>query len=415
MPWRKTLVVREEDQRLRFISQVVHKEMAISAACAAAGISRKTGYKWLRRYERRGVEGLKPISRAPHRHGRAMADEVAQLILGLRRRCRHWGARKLKAVLARNHPGLKLPAASTIGDLLRRHGLTQLRRRHLRAPAGQPFAQVKGPNDLWCADFKGWFRTADGQRCDPLTISDAHCRYLLELQIVAPNYAEVKARFEQTFRRYGYPLAIRIDNGEPFGSAGTAGLSRLSVEWIKAGIRVERIAPGQPQQNGRHERMHRTLKAETSSPPAANRRAQQARFDKFRRYYNHQRPHQALGQTVPAAHYKPSPRRYRAELPDPWYDADHQVARVRSDGAIKWHGELVYLSEALAGELVGIAEIDCDRWLVRFADIELGSIERTSPLKLRRAGRGALRSPSRARPATDRKSVTHVSGLNCNL
>jgi transposase InsO family protein len=404
MPWRKTLVVTEEDQKLKFATQVVRKELSMTAACAAAGISRKTGYKWLARYRESGARGLKPRSRAAHRHGRAMGQAVAQLIVGLRRRRAHWGPRKLKAVLEHNHPELTIPAASTIGDLLRRKGLCRVRRRRLRAQPGQPFALVSGPNDLWCADFKGWFRTADGKRCDPLTITDAYSRFLLECRIVAPSYAQVKSLFERAFRRYGYPRTIRTDNGEPFASAGTAGLSRLSVQWLKAGIALERIAPGQPQQNGRHERMHRTLKAETSTPPAADHDQQQARFDRFHRYYNHQRPHEALGQTVPAAQYSPSPRRYREQLPDPWYDADHQVVRVRSDGAMKWHGHLVYLSEALAGELVGIAEIDCDRWLVRFGEVELGTIDRTVPPVLRRS-----------LPSTDRKSVTHLSGPKCHL
>lgn len=395
MPWRKTLVVTEEDQKLKFVSQVVHKELSMAAACAAAGISRKTGYKWLARYGESGPSGLRPRSRAAHRHGRAMASEVAQLILGLRHRRPHWGPRKLKAILESNHRELTIPAASTIGDLLRRKGLCRMRRRRLRAQPGQPFAQVTGPNDLWCVDFKGWFRTADGKRCDPLTISDAYSRFLLECRIVAPSYAQVTSLFERAFRRYGYPRTIRTDNGEPFASAGTAGLSRLSVQWLKAGIALERIAPGRPEQNGRHERMHRTLKAETSTPPAANHEEQQARFDRFHRYYNHQRPHEALGQTVPATHYAPSPRRYREHLPDPWYDADHQVVRVRSDGAMKWHGRLVYLSEALAGELVGITEIDCDRWLVRFGAVELGTIEPTTPGALRRTiGPGAQRSQS---------------------
>jgi len=340
MPWQKTVVVAEEDQKLRLISQVLHKEMPMAAACAAAGISRKTGYKWLARYRAGGVNGLRPRSHAPHRHGRAMAKEMAQLIIGLRRRRRYWGPRKLKAMLQHNHPELKLPAASTMGDLLRRHGLCREPRRRLRAQPGQPFAQVNGPNDLWCADFKGWFRTADGKRCDPLTITDAYSRFLLECRIVAPSYAQVKLLFERAFRRYGCPRAIRTDNGEPFASAGTAGLSRLSVQWLKAGIALERIECGQPQQNGRHERMHRTLKAETSTPAAANHAAQQARFDRFQRYYNHLRPHEALGQTAPGAHYLSSPRRYRADLRDPWYDADYQVARcaatARCAGAANW-------------------------------------------------------------------------------
>jgi transposase InsO family protein len=272
MPWRKTLVVAEEDEKLKFISQVVHKELPMTAACAAAGISRKTGYKWLARYRDGGVKGTQAgfVRTASARASDGWRS--GQLILGLRQRRRYWGPRKLKAVLEHNHPGLSIPAASTIGDLLRRSGLCRARRRRLRAPAGRPFAQVKAPNDL-CADFKGWFRTADGQRCDPLTITDADSRFLLECRIVAPSYAQVKLLFEEAFRRYGCPRAIRTDNGEPFASAGTAGLSRLSVQWLKAGIALERIERGKPQHNGRHERMHRTLKAETDScrrgPPRA--------------------------------------------------------------------------------------------------------------------------------------------------
>jgi len=414
MPWRKRLVVKEEDEKLEFISQVIDERLPVRVACEAAGISRKTGCKWLARYRSEGPSGLKPRPRAPHHHGRAMAGEVAQLVIGLRRRRRFWGPRKLKAVLEHNHPELVVPAASTIGDLLHRNGLCSARRQRLRAQPGQPFAQVTGPNDLWCADFTGWFRTADGKRCDPLTITDAYSRYLLECCIVAPSYEQVKPLFEQAFHRFGRPRAIRTDNGEPFASPGTAGLSRLSVEWLKAGIALERIDPGQPQQNGRHERMHRTLKAETSAPPAANQAAQQVRFDRFRRYYNQHRPHESLGQTPPAAHYQSSPRRYRAALQDPWYDADHQVARVRSDGALRFNGQLIYISEALAGELLGIAEIDRDRWLVRFAGVELGIIDQAAQRKFHRTGLRTRSTPC-APPSTDRKSVTHVSGLNCHL
>jgi transposase InsO family protein len=414
MPWRKSWVVDEADERLKLIAAVIDGELSMCVACETAGVSRKTGYKWLQRYRGYGLSGLAARSRAPHRHGRAMAPKVARLITALRRRRQFWGPRKLKTILERNHPELVIPAASTIGDFLRRQGLSRSRRRRLHAHPGQPFAEVKQPNDLWCADFKGWFRTRDGKRCDPLTISDAYSRFLLECRIVHPSYEEVRPLFERAFRRFGLPRAIRTDNGEPFASAGAAGLSRLSVEWLKAGIQLERIESGKPQQNGRHERMHRTLKAETSSPPAANHAEQQSRFDRFRDYFNCQRPHEALGQTPPSAHYLASQRSYPRHLDDPWYDADYQVLRVRADGCLRWGGKLIYISEALGGELVGIAEIDSGRWLVRFADIDLGILDNTKPTKLQRKALGELRLHRYQGPAGAPESVTYVSGLICH-
>jgi putative transposase len=217
-------------------------------------------------------------------------------------------------------------------------------------------------------------------RCDPLTISDAHSRYLLECRIVEPSQDGVRPRFIRAFRAFGLPLSIRTDNGTPFASTGAGGLSRLSVEWLKLGIKLERIAPGQPQQNGHHERMHRTLKSETSRPPAASARQQQVRFD---RDYNHERPREALAQQTPATQYRPSPRSYPERLPEPWYDAEHAVRRVRSTGEIKWGGDSVFISEVLIGEPVGIAETADGDWLVRFLDVDLGVIDRKTK-KLRR-------------------------------
>ena len=248
------------------------------------------------------------------------------------------------------------PAASTMGDLLRAEGLVSARRRRRRVAApGRPFRAVTAPNDVWCIDFKGWFRTRDGERCDPLTVSDAYSRFLLACVIVPPRTDTVRVAVEQLFKRYGLPLAIRSDNGAPFAGTGAGGLSRLSVGWIKAGIALERIEPGQPQQNGRHERMHRTLKAETAKPPAASAGQQQVRFDRFRQDFNDNRPHEALGQQPPAAFYRPSLRPYPERLDEPWYDAWHAMRRVRTDGSIKWGGDLVFISETLKGELVGIA------------------------------------------------------------
>lgn len=328
--------------------------------------------------------GLSELSRAPHHHGRSLDAELAARIVGLRQRRPHWGPRKLLAVLRGEEPALAWPAASTIGELLRREGLSQERRQRRRAmPRQQPFLDVQAANDVWCADFKGWFRTADGTRCDPLTISDAHSRFLLDCRIVPPTAEGVEPRFIRAFRAHGLPQAIRTDNGPPFATIGAGGLSRLSIGWLKLGIKLERIDPGQPQQNGRHERMHRTLKAETSRPPAANPHQQQRRFDRFRQAYNQERPHEALGQTPPARHYHASPRSYPDRIAEPWYDADHAVRQVRSNGEIKWGGDYVFISESLAGEPVGIAETEQGDWLVRFMEVELGIIDRKTK-KLRR-------------------------------
>jgi putative transposase len=392
MPWNETCVM---DERVLFIAGLLKGELPMSALCEQFGISRKTGYKWMERYRADPESGLADRSRAPRRCPWAIEAEIAAMIVALRRRRPYWGPRKLRVALERSHPDLAWPAASTIGDLLRREGLSEPRRRRRAViPPSRPFRNVQAPNDVWCADFKGWFRTADGVRCDPLTISDAHSRYLLECRIVAPTQVGVRPHFIRAFREFGLPLSIRTDNGTPFASAGAGGLSRLSVEWLKLGITVERIAPGQPQQNGRHERMHRTLKSETSRPPAASARRQQIRFNRFRHDYNHERPHEALAQQTPAAHYRPSPRPYPQRLPEPWYDAEHAVRRVRSTGEIKWGGDFVFISEVLSGELVGIAETADGNWLVRFLDVDLGVIDR----KTKRLRRFTAIRPERREP-----------------
>ena len=374
MPWRETCVM---DQKIAFISAALRDEAPMSALCSRFGISRNTGYKWLRRYRDEGPPGLEDRSRAPHEHGRSMAPETAAAILALRGDRPHWGPRKLRAVLCHRQPETSWPAASTIGDLLRRHGLSDRRRRRaaIAGPAPADFAAITAPNDLWCIDFKGWFRTRDGRRCDPLTVTDAYSRYALVCQIVEPLHGPVETALSQAFQRYGLPKTIRSDNGPPFAAAGPGGLTRLSLGWLKAGIAIERIAPGRPDQNGRHERFHRTLKQETSSPPAHDPREQQDRFDAFRHDYNHNRPHEALGQKPPASLWQPSPRRYPESLAEPWYDASHALRRVRSSGDIKWGGANIFISETLAGESLGIAETKDGDWLVRYAEIDLGIID----------------------------------------
>jgi len=391
MPWRETCRVEERE---RLVEAVLSRKLTVQELSRKFGVSRKTAYKWVARYRERGREGLLDRSRAPHRQGRAIEHEVAERLSQMRVAAPLLGPRKLRALLQVEHPQLHAPAASTIGDLLHKAGLVSSRRRRRRWPrstGGWPAPQA--PNEVWAADFKGWFRTADGRRCDPLTVSDLSSRYLLACQIVArPTGSEVDAVFERVFKEYGLPQAIRTDNGPPFASIGLAGLTRLAVKWLKAGINLQRIAPGKPAQNGCHERMHRTLKAATAAPPASDPQAQQQRFDQFRGEFNQRRPHQALGQTPPAAHYQASPRAWPARLQDPEYGADYQARRVRGNGEIKWRGELIFVSESLLGELLGISELECGDWLLQFTDFNLAVIDRQT-FKLRPAWAGPRPCP----------------------
>jgi putative transposase len=408
MPWKETCVM---DERMAFMAECLRGELPMTVLCERYGISRDTGYRLVKRYREEGPGGLEPRSRAPHRHGLALAEDIGAAIVALRRERPHWGPKKLRAVLQRQDPKQPWPVLSTIGDLLRREGLSKPRRRRRTAvPLTQPFLPVCAPNDLWCIDFKGWFRTGDGTRCDPLTLTDADSRFLIECRIVPETIEAVRPVVDQAFRELGLPRAIRSDNGTPFASSLSAGgLTRLSVHWVKLGIRLERIEPGAPQQNGRHERMHRTLKAETSRPPAATPAEQQARFDRFRSDFNDHRPHEALGQVTPTSRYRPSPRAYPGTIEEPWYDADHAVRRVRSSGEIKWGGDRLFLSEALIGEPVGVAETEAGDWIIRFADIDLGTIDRNTK-KFRRfmAGQPARHEAS---PEQTEETVRHASGL----
>ena len=384
MPWKLTSVI---DQKLRFVAECLADEEPMTMLCERYGISRQTGYELKRRYLAQGLAGLEERSRAPHRHGRVTPAELVVRILDLRRRKPHWGPKKLLAVLCEADPEQAWPAHATVSELLRREGLSQPRRvRRRPLTVEQPFAAVQAANDAWCIDFKGWFETQDGQRCDPLTVTDAFSRYLLGLRIMAQTTDRVQAQMDELFQEHGLPGAIRSDNGPPFASIGAGGLTRLSVRWVKMGIGLERIWPGKPQQNGRHERMHRTLKADACQPPSANAAEQQARFDAFRQEFNHERPHEALGQRPPARLYVPSPRPFVEPKGDPDY-GDDQVRSVRSSGEIRWKGSMLFLSEALAGETVGVAERDDGHWLVRFANLPLGLIDRDTE-KLARFGPG---------------------------
>lgn len=337
-------------------------------------VSRKTAHKWLGRFADEGISGLDERSRAPHRHPKSTPAEVVLAVVRAKQAHPTWGPAKLTPCPDEAPEVIKAwPAVSTRGRILGLHGLVTRRRHRRRAsPWFHPFLGADRPNNVWCADFKGWIRTGDGTRCDPLTISDACSRMFLCCEILTkPDYTHVRPVFERVFREYGLPLAIRTDNGPPFASVSVGGLSLLSVWWIKLGIMPERIKPGHPEQNGRHERLHRTLKQEVMNPPASTPQAQQERCNSFCSLYNTRRPHEALGQVPPSNLYVPSPRPYPEHLRDIEYPPLTEVRRVRSNGQIKWRGELVFVSEALVGELVGVTE-DKDGWLVSFGTIALG-------------------------------------------
>jgi transposase InsO family protein len=360
MPWTVSGVVEKRED---FLADFVSGDWTMSELCRMHGISRPTGYAVLRRYTADGDQGLAERSHAPQRHPNQTPAEIEQLVLELRRAHPLWGPRPLKKILEDRNPQLAIPAASTIGAIVEREGLTRHRRKRRRVePYQQPFASVEAPNDEWACDFKGWMRTGDGERIDPLTISDSLSRYLLRCQAVdKTDTTRVQAIFEAAFREYGLPRAVRSDNGPPFASCAVAGLSRLSVWWIKLGILPERIEAGHPEQNGRHERMHRTLKEAAASPPKANRRMQQRAFDQFRREYNEVRPHQALAMETPESVYRSSPRPFPARVPEPEYDTTMKVRRVFEHGQFFFNRHNVFLSKVLYGERIGLLPID-DRY-----------------------------------------------------
>jgi transposase InsO family protein len=362
-------------ERMTMIAEYLSGGYSISELARRRNVSRKTAYKWIERYENEAADGLKDRSPAPHHHPNSLSEEMEQRILELKAKWPLWGAPKIHAQLAAY---ADCPAESTVSNVLGRHGLSRkIRQRRRATPSEQPFEHCEQVNQVWCADFKGWFRTGDGRRCDPLTISDAHSRYLLCCQGLGASTGVLTVRplFEATFRQYGLPEAIRTDNGAPFASVGLGGLSALSVWWLRLGIGLERIEPGQPQQNGRHERMHRTLKEATANPPRSNLRTQQKAFDVFRYEYNQQRPHEALGQKPPASLYVPSKRDYPPRLAEPLY-ADHWHKRkVSVGGQIRWRSYKVYLNEALIGQTVGLEPIGDGLWTIHFSTLELGQFD----------------------------------------
>lgn len=373
MPFKETCRL---EQRVRLLADFDTGVFTVTELCARYGVSRDVFYFWQARRENGEEAWFRDRSHAtrscPHRTPETL---IAQ-ILAVRRRFEHFGPKKVRAWLERAHPGTAWPAASTIGDILEREGLVGARPRRRRAIPQPPIGILaKAPNDEWAIDFKGWVRTEDGTRCDPLTLSDTFSRYLLVARLRPISIEGVQPVLEQAFRTYGMPRAIRCDNGTPFGSEGAGGLTRLSVWWLKLGIQPHFIPPASPQDNGRHERLHRTLSEQVIPTPAATPDELQRRLDRFRRHYNHERPHEALGQSPPAQHWRPSPRPIPEDIEDPVYDADRNVRRVRANGYIKWAGDQVFIGDALTGELVAIDEHDQGHHIVSFCDLPLGAID----------------------------------------
>jgi putative transposase len=376
MPWLETAPM---DERLQFIADARRRLYSMTELCARYGVSRKTGYKWLGRYAVEGPSGLRDRSHAPHRCPHRIEDDLAALLCAARRAHPTWGPAKLVQYLAPRHRERDdWPAVSTVADLLARHGLVkQRRRRRAVAHPGVVPIHTTAPNDLWTADFKGHFRTRDGAYCYPLTVADQHTRFLVAVRgLRCTKGAGVRRVFERAFREYGLPGAIRTDNGVPFATAGLHGLSQLNVWWLRLGIQRQRIRPASPQENGAHERMHKTLKAEATRPPKADLGAQQRAFAAFRAEFNAERPHHALGGDPPAARYTPSPRPYPEDrLPPLEYPGHFVVKRVTTAGTIRFKHRLLFLAHALTSHHVGLEETDDGIWSLYLGPILLGRID----------------------------------------
>ena len=364
------------DERMRFVIRLKDGE-SMAALCREFGISRKTGYKIFERYEECGLEGLSDRTRRPFRYANQLPEQVEAAIVATKREKPHWGARKIRERLLRRLPhAVKVPAASTIHAVLDRHGLVSHPRRSRTRAEGTPLSEGLNPNDLWCTDYKGEFLLANGRYCYPLTVTDHASRYLLLCEALEST-AETPAftAFERLFQERGLPGAIRSDNGVPFASPnGLFNLSKLSVWWLRLGIAIERIRPGHPQQNGRHERMHLTLKQQATRPAGANFLQQQAKFDAFIEEFNRERPHEALAMKCPAEVYRPSPRPYQG-IPEPHYPFHDKTLMVTSCGRLCLHRKKINLSTSLAGQAVGIREVEDGIWLVSFMSYDLGYID----------------------------------------
>jgi len=366
MPWQEQSPM---DSRIRFISDYLSEDYSISELSFKHGISRKTAYKWIERYDRHGADGLKELSRRPHLSPCSTDPLIVRLLLELKHQHIHWGPCKLIAYLNRHHPDMHLPCVSTAGAILKRHNLVKPRKRVSRVPDyNQHLIFPEKPNDVWGADFKGQFRTGDNLYCYPLTITDLKSRYLVNCTgLSGTNLKDTMDCFKKAFTEYGLPVAIRTDNGVPFAGRTAGGLSQLSLWWVKLGIVPERIHKGKPQQNGTHERFHRTLKQETAINPRANLKCQQLLFESFRNTFNHERPHQALDYKVPSECYSRSERRYTGKIIKPQYDYRMKVRKVKDSGEIKFGACSFYLSQLIAGEHVGLKEVGEDVWDIYYS------------------------------------------------
>ena len=379
------------NQRIKFIARYLANEVTFTALCEEFEISRKTGYKWVNRYDAGGASALEERSRAPLTHPHAYSDDIVNSVVAVRHEFPRWGARKLLVLLRRRYPDVKFPEPSTVNDMLSKRGLLAAKGRSKKSNSEHraPLRNYDAPNSVWCADFKGHF-SVGGRRCHPLTISDGHSRFLLECQALQqPRFPQVKLVFERVFRNYGLPDFIRTDNGPPFSSLAVAGLSELAVWWLRLGVMPERILPGRPDQNGRHERMHRTLKAETASPAESSFWRQQRCFNEFRQQYNFERPHEGIGQRTPSELYKRSSREFPVRLPEPEYPRHFVVERTYSNGHVRHDGISWYVSTSLKGELLGLEPLSDGRWCVHFAKMPLGILDpkHHRELKHERVGR----------------------------
>ena len=374
MSWSQTSPM---DQRTQFIADYLREVLSVTELCDLYGISRKTAYKWIERYLRQGPAGLEERSRRPQSSPYRTSDEVTQALLEARRRHPSWGGKKLLTLVQKHHPKWDLPHRSTVCDILKRHGMVpkQRNRRHIGHP-GKPSSQILAPNDCWSADFKGQFKTGNGLYCYPLTVTDNFSRYLLECQALnSTSVEQAKPVFTRLFRQYGLPQRIRTDNGVPFATNTLARLSQLSAWWVRLGVMPELIEPGKPQQNGRHERMHRTLKDETTRPPAGSLAAQQRKFNVFIDEFNNERPHEALDLQTPASCYQPCTRQMPDKIPPFVYPDRFEVRYVSGNGGIRWNRAWVNVSTVCIGEYVGLEEIDDGIWNVYFGPLKLGRFD----------------------------------------
>jgi putative transposase len=375
MPWKE---VKPMDEKVLFIADCLRGYETITALCQRYGISRKTGYKWLERYRHDGMSGLSEQSRTPKHSPQLTPYPIQQVIIELRTGRRITpGPKKLRHLLAQRFPNEPIPSKTTIYNILHRAGLISPQSRRRRVPPSpRPFDPVRDPNAVWTTDFKGQFKLLGGGWCYPLTVMDHHSRYLLACQgLTGTGTRDARRVFIRLFKEYGLPQRIRSDNGVPFATTATAGLSRLAIWWIRLGILPERITPGRPQENGRHERMHRTLKAAATRPPATTFSAQQRRFDLFREEYNQQRPHEALQQQTPAAWYTPSSRCYPDKLPPLVYPDYYAVRRVQPTGVVYWRGGQLYVSHLLHNEQIGLVEIADGVFDIFFGLFRLGQFD----------------------------------------